>query len=230
MKITIYTISDCKFSKEEKEYLKSHNLEYEEKNLELNKEWLNEMLIVSNNFAGTPVTKIEKDDGSIRVFKGFTKEEFDEFFGFIQPSQTSQNISPPVSDQLNQVVQSNPATSSDDNNQKSPSPYIDNSQPNQSNQPYQPDYPNNQKIDSVLNKLEEKTQIINGQDEQNLSQANLENTQPPVESSIPIENNSDIVDNQSQLNQVRQNMSQENLNQKPQNLPNIPDLPSDLKM
>lgn len=77
MKITVYTISDCKFSKEEKDYLTANKLAFEEKNLETNKEFLTEMLAVSNNFAGTPVTKIEKDDGQIVVLKGFTKDEFD---------------------------------------------------------------------------------------------------------------------------------------------------------
>ncbi len=77
MKITVYTITDCKFSQEEKEYLKGLNLPFEEKNLEQNKDWLTEMLTVSNNFAGTPVTVIEKDDGSKVVLKGFTKDEFE---------------------------------------------------------------------------------------------------------------------------------------------------------
>lgn len=75
MKITLYTITDCQFSKQEKDFLKAHNLPYEEKNLETNKEFLAEMLAVSNNFAGTPVTKIEKDDGQITVLKGFTEAE-----------------------------------------------------------------------------------------------------------------------------------------------------------
>lgn len=77
MKITVYTITDCKFSQEEKEYLKGLNLPFEEKNLEQNKDWLTEMLTVSNNFAGTPVTVIEKDDGTKVVLKGFTKDEFE---------------------------------------------------------------------------------------------------------------------------------------------------------
>jgi glutaredoxin len=80
MKITIFTISDCYFSKQEKEYLQSHNLPFEERNLEENREFLTEMLTISNNFAGTPVTKIEKDDGQIVVLKGFTKDEFDKTF------------------------------------------------------------------------------------------------------------------------------------------------------
>ena len=82
MKITVYTTSDCQFSKQELEYLKSHNLQYEEKNLEINKEFLTEMLAVGDNFSGTPVTRIEKDDGQSVVLKGFTKEEFDQALGF----------------------------------------------------------------------------------------------------------------------------------------------------
>lgn len=92
MKITVYTVSDCQFSQAEKEYLKAHNLPFEEKNLETNREYLTEMLAVSNNFAGTPVTKIEKDDGQIVVLKGFTKEEFDNVLGFVStaaPQATS---------------------------------------------------------------------------------------------------------------------------------------------
>jgi len=86
MKITVYTTTDCEFSKQEKEYLNTHKQAYEEKNLETNKEFLTEMLAVSNNFAGTPVTKIEKDDGSIAVLKGFTQKEFDEALGFAASS------------------------------------------------------------------------------------------------------------------------------------------------
>ncbi len=99
MKITIYTVSDCQFSKAEKEYLKQHNLQYEEKNLEQNREWLTEMLAVSNNFAGTPVTKIEKDDGTIVVLKGFTQGEFDQELGLNQTQtidQTTTQINPPL--------------------------------------------------------------------------------------------------------------------------------------
>ena len=82
MKITIYTINDCKFSQAEKQYLTSKNIQFEEKNLETNREYLTEMLNISNNFAGTPVTKIEKDDGTSVVLKGFTQSEFDTALGF----------------------------------------------------------------------------------------------------------------------------------------------------
>jgi glutaredoxin len=84
MKVTIYTVTNCPFSKQEKDYLTSKNLTFEEKNLETNKDFITEMLAVSNNFAGTPVTKIEKDDGQISVIRGFTKEEFDKILSVDQ--------------------------------------------------------------------------------------------------------------------------------------------------
>lgn len=96
MKITVYTVTDCKFSAQEKEYLKSHNLPFVEKNLEKDREYLTEMLALSNNFAGTPVTRIEKDDGSTVVLKGFTQEEFDKELGFGgAPTSTSQEVKKP---------------------------------------------------------------------------------------------------------------------------------------
>ena len=88
MKITVYTIKDCAFSKQEKEYLNTNKLVFEEKDLETNKDFLTEMLAISNNFAGTPVTRVEKDDGTIAVLKGFTKEEFDTTFGFASAPTT----------------------------------------------------------------------------------------------------------------------------------------------
>jgi len=87
MKVTIYTVADCQFSKAEKEYLQAHNQPFEEKSLETNKEFLTEMLTLSNNFSGTPVTKVEKDGGEISILKGFTKEEFDKAMGYSQPKE-----------------------------------------------------------------------------------------------------------------------------------------------
>lgn len=100
MKITVYTIKDCAFSKQEKEYLNTNKLVFEEKDLETNKDFLTEMLAISNNFAGTPVTRVEKDDGTIAVLKGFTKEEFDTTFGFTAevkpPVEAEAKPTPPV--------------------------------------------------------------------------------------------------------------------------------------
>jgi len=123
MKITIYTITDCQFSKQEKEYLASHQLQFEDKNLETNKEWLTEMLAVSNNFAGTPVTKIEKDDGQIVILKGFTRDEFDQTLGFAQPAtpaaqsapaQTPAPVAPPAPQTVPPVVPPAPVSQTPD--------------------------------------------------------------------------------------------------------------------
>ena len=102
MKITIYTIKDCAFSKQEKEYLNTNKLVFEEKDLETNKDFLTEMLAISNNFAGTPVTRVEKDDGTIAVLKGFTKEEFDKTFGFVT------EVKPPVEAEVKPVIETPP--------------------------------------------------------------------------------------------------------------------------
>jgi len=77
MKITVYTVPDCKFSQAEKAYLTSKNLQFEEKNLEANRDFLTEMLDKSNNFAGTPVTEIVKDDGTSVILKGYTQSELE---------------------------------------------------------------------------------------------------------------------------------------------------------
>lgn len=99
MKITVYTIKDCTFSKQEREYLNTNKLVFEEKDLETNKDFLTEMLAISNNFAGTPVTRVEKDDGTISVLKGFTKDEFDTTFGFTPTPAVSDPSNPMPTDQ-----------------------------------------------------------------------------------------------------------------------------------
>ncbi len=92
MKVTIYTINDCKFSEAERAYLKQNNIEFEEKNLETNRDFLTEMLAISNNFAGTPVTEIVKDTGEKIVLKGFTAEEFDKALGITSAVVTGQPV------------------------------------------------------------------------------------------------------------------------------------------
>jgi len=73
--ITIYTTTSCPFCKAEKEYLGSVNLTFVEKNVEEDTESLKEMLNVSDNFAGVPVTVLNGPKGK-KVVKGFTKDEF----------------------------------------------------------------------------------------------------------------------------------------------------------
>lgn len=98
MKITMYTITECQFSKKEREYLSSHGLQFEEKNLETNREFLTEMLAVGSNFAGTPVTKIEKDDGQIAVLKGFTAAEFDKVLGLAPATPVADTTQQPATE------------------------------------------------------------------------------------------------------------------------------------
>lgn len=107
MKVILYTTSDCMFSKQEKEYLASKNIPFEEKNVQTNRDFLQEMLNVSNNFAGTPVTKIDKDDGQSVVLKGFTQSEFDNVFASnVQAANSTMPVPPAPTDQ---PVQDQPA-------------------------------------------------------------------------------------------------------------------------
>src|SRR5687768_2331048 len=96
MKITIYTLATCQYCRAEKDYLAKHNLPFEEKNVESKRENLAEMLTVGNNFAGTPVTKIEKDDGSVVVLKGFSQEEFDKELGLAPTAPTVDATAPAI--------------------------------------------------------------------------------------------------------------------------------------
>ena len=74
-KITIYTTPNCQFCKAEKEFLDKEKLQYQEKNVEEDTDALKEMLNVSDNFAGVPVTVLEGPKGK-KVVKGFTQDEF----------------------------------------------------------------------------------------------------------------------------------------------------------
>lgn len=143
MKITVYTTTDCQYSKQEKDYLAANNLQYEEKNLETNKEFLTEMLAVSNNFSGTPVTRVEKDDGAIVVLKGFTKEEFDAAFGLsAEPAKTEPLATEPISAPPTSVI--TPVEASPI--QEPPKPVEEAPQP-----------PKSEELNQVMDKLEEKT-------------------------------------------------------------------------
>jgi len=165
MKITLYTITDCPFSKQEKEYLKSHSLAFEEKNLESNKEFLTEMLAISNNFAGTPVTKVEKDDGQISILKGFTKDEFDKTLEFTtqpanqvtsQPGDQSIPVSPPPAPEPPKPVSPVPPPS-----QPVVPPVVEPPKPFQPvtppvTPPSQPASPKNDQLEALLANLQSK--------------------------------------------------------------------------
>lgn len=143
MKITVYTTTDCQYCKQEKDYLAANKLQYEEKNLEINKEFLTEMLALSNNFAGTPVTRVEKDDGSIVVLKGFTKGEFDTTFGFAEAPKTPIEEPVAVAPVPAPVVESTPVVETAASPVEEPK--------------VEPAAPKTDELNSVLDKLEEKT-------------------------------------------------------------------------
>ncbi len=179
MKITLYTIKDCTFSKQEKEYLNTNKLVFEEKDLETNKDFLTEMLAISNNFAGTPVTRVEKDDGSIAILKGFTKEEFDTTFGLVpvssdkpvQPTSTDSTVTPPINDtSIPPVVEAPPA------------PAVENPQPVNplTSQPNNDSQTNPDPLKSVMDDLQSKSEPVMIPTEQPTSPPSVDPTVPSI--------------------------------------------------
>ncbi|MCR4326803.1 MAG: hypothetical protein NUV52_04065 [Candidatus Roizmanbacteria bacterium] len=75
--VTIYTIENCPFCKAEKEYLAKEGMQFNEKRVDANEADLKEMLELSDNFAGVPVTLIKTGDRQ-RVIKGFTQADFEQ--------------------------------------------------------------------------------------------------------------------------------------------------------
>jgi glutaredoxin-like YruB-family protein len=68
-KIIIYTTSYCPWCQAAKEFLKKQGYEYEERNVETNSEWANEMVEKSGQY-GVPVIDIEG-----KIIIGFSPEE-----------------------------------------------------------------------------------------------------------------------------------------------------------
>jgi|SRR3989344_9405769 len=164
MKIIVYSITDCQFSKQEKDYLTSHHLPFEEKNLETNRQFLTEMLALSNNFAGTPVTKIEKDDGTSVVLKGFTKEEFDKTLNLeaaaadvTQPAAEKASATPTVTPTEPTTTPTTPPAVVPEEPAAAPvqDPNVDASAEPVSNAPPVATNPQNE-LDSIINNLQAK--------------------------------------------------------------------------
>ena len=95
MKITVYTIPDCPFCKQTKDYLTAKGLPFDEKDVLNNKDFLAEMLQKSQNFAGVPFTLIE-EGGTSMPLKGFTQSEFDEALSKVGGSDTTVSASIPA--------------------------------------------------------------------------------------------------------------------------------------
>ncbi|BCX15327.1 MAG: NrdH-redoxin [Candidatus Parcubacteria bacterium] len=68
-KITIYTTTYCPWCQATKDFLKQNNYEFEEKNVENNPEWANEMVEKSGQY-GVPVIDIEG-----KIIVGYSPEE-----------------------------------------------------------------------------------------------------------------------------------------------------------
>ncbi|MCS7200684.1 MAG: glutathione S-transferase N-terminal domain-containing protein [Patescibacteria group bacterium] len=68
-KIIIYTTTYCPWCQAAKEFLKSQGYEYEERNVETNEEWANEMVEKSGQY-GVPVIDIEG-----KIIVGFSPDE-----------------------------------------------------------------------------------------------------------------------------------------------------------
>jgi len=215
MKITVYTVSDCQFSKAEKEYLQSHNLPYEEKNLEQNRDWLTEMLTVSNNFAGTPVTKIEKDDGQILVLKGFTQEEFDEVLGFKKQEPINQEITD--INQPTQSISTQPPSQTPSATQPTPLPQT----------PFQQTpLPNNQLTTSQPPVIQSPSLADQNQPiTQSSSSYNSPSTQPinPVSDEVSNSQSTDPLASILTNLEQKANRNQPPSSPPPANIPNIPD-------
>lgn len=218
-KITIYTISSCPFSQQEKEYLKANNLSFEEKNLEQNREWLTEMLTIANNFAGTPVTKIEDENGQITVLKGFTKEEFDKILGITpakpEPDLSSLNAQMPVPPQ-------NPASSSPP---PPPPPPSSQSQPPASSSSQSQDQPQSPSpVSSVANNNLNQSPSVNqqqpSQPQDPALQSVLDNLQQKAESSA-----SSVSQQPTSQSVVDQPSTSQSSSSPDPNLPKIPDFP-----
>lgn len=87
--VVVYAIANCPFCKAEKDYLTAHKIAFEERLVDSSEANLKEMLALSDNFAGVPVTHL-KGASSQRVVKGFTEAEFAQELvdvGFLKPEE-----------------------------------------------------------------------------------------------------------------------------------------------
>lgn len=75
LKITLFKTANCPFCKAEKDFLNKNSLLFVEKDVESDEASLKEMLALSDNFAGVPVTFLQNKDKKT-VIKGFTEADF----------------------------------------------------------------------------------------------------------------------------------------------------------
>lgn len=82
MNVTLYTINDTEsdFCKQAKDFLTSHNIPFENKDVEHDRTALSAMQAVSENFSGVPVMVVG-EGADQKVVKGFTPQEFEQALG-----------------------------------------------------------------------------------------------------------------------------------------------------
>ncbi len=81
MIITIYSTTVCPYCKMLKDYLRSKNVPYAEKLVDIDESAQKEMAEVSGGFLGVPFTLIAKDDGTKETVLGFDKGKLDSIIG-----------------------------------------------------------------------------------------------------------------------------------------------------
>lgn len=79
-KVSIYTTITCAYCHAEKEFLKSHNIDFEEKAVDSDPSLAEEMIHLSGQL-GVPFTVIEQDDGSKVGILGFDQQRLGEALG-----------------------------------------------------------------------------------------------------------------------------------------------------
>ena len=81
MQVRIYSTVTCPYCKMLKDYLKQHNVSYEEKMVDRDEVAKEQMANDSNGFMGVPFTVITKDNGTKENVVGFDKKRLDEILG-----------------------------------------------------------------------------------------------------------------------------------------------------
>lgn len=105
MKVTIYTIPNCPFCQQAKDFMNSKSVAFVEKDVQSDKDALAEMLSASNKFAGVPCAVVENDGADTVVLKGFDQSEYEKALGVtggapvpVEPALSSEPLTAGVSD------------------------------------------------------------------------------------------------------------------------------------
>jgi glutaredoxin 3 len=84
VQITLYSTTTCPYCKMLKDYLKEHNIAYDEKLIDHDEAAKDQMVTESGGFMGVPFVVITKDDGTKENVVGFDKGRIDEILGLSQ--------------------------------------------------------------------------------------------------------------------------------------------------